>query len=805
MRLKIIGFRCHVDREFTFPSGGIHRVSGPSGSGKSTIFAAIYWCLFGSMQHVYNNAGVTNKCSVTLELDSPAMTIYRQKRPELLRINTVQAGQQVALEDLAAQQFINSTFGSREIWQACCYIIQNQRSYLITASQADKMELLNTLSFSNDDPDVFISRIESELIKVQTEFTTKQAVYEADLQRYNTDFAAANLDMSLVVPADQRDNLQKEIANAQQEQKKLQKDLADQQRAKGVQASLVESQTDTLLSLGKLPESNLDVVPEYESEIELLTKKMLLIPVLTSVNNFKNELDSLDKKLAALQAPVVPIELPRTPTDSDVAAAALQQKQYDDSVQMCKTLNCPYDSEKIALERDNIAKMLETQPRLQTYSQIQGVVRALNSISGPTCTDADVTAAREALNKLQASTNILKCPHCTKPIRNINGKLMPGECDPASHEEIAVATRQVSDLTAARKRAIEIDNLQAQLKSLLKAAGVADVSAIPAVSGSPLPTTEVTRLKGRYDSLGRITLTTPPTVHPNLLRQVMTYTSNRNQLEKRRNEVVKELAKLEQTAPSEHLDGMAMTRRVNELKGYIAALHRNEESRRVLNKQLDDINHRLAAIVIDDTVAPRLTETNIRLTALQAKMKMSLILDGLVTRQQALEKDKIVVDQFFKELTTLQRMKSIALEEECRALQSTVDSINVALSELAADLFDDPISISVQLFKTLKTKDRTKPTVNLAISYRGGEYDNVSQLSGGEGDRVSLALILALARLNTCPLLLLDECLASLDGTLKEACMKILRRNICQNKTVLVILHDTVEGHYDTIIDAKAS
>ena len=166
MRIKLNGFRCHLDKEFNFPTGGIHRIRGDSGSGKSTVFAAIYWCLYGSMQHVYNNAGLTNKCSVTLEFDNPPMMIYRQKRPELLRV----ASGGTVLEDMAtAQAYINNQFGPKEVWQACCFIAQNMRSYLITASNADKMELLNTLSFSVDQPDVFISRIENELLKVQNE------------------------------------------------------------------------------------------------------------------------------------------------------------------------------------------------------------------------------------------------------------------------------------------------------------------------------------------------------------------------------------------------------------------------------------------------------------------------------------------------------------------------------------------------------------------------------------------------------------------------------------------------------------
>ncbi len=55
-------------------------------------------------------------------------------------------------------------------------------------------------------------------------------------------------------------------------------------------------------------------------------------------------------------------------------------------------------------------------------------------------------------------------------------------------------------------------------------------------------------------------------------------------------------------------------------------------------------------------------------------------------------------------------------------------------------------------------------------------------MSGGEGDRASLALTLALNRLSSCPLLMLDESIASLDLNMKEAAIRTIRENT--NNTV---------------------
>ena len=155
-------------------------------------------------------------------------------------------------------------------------------------------------------------------------------------------------------------------------------------------------------------------------------------------------------------------------------------------------------------------------------------------------------------------------------------------------------------------------------------------------------------------------------------------------------------------------------------------------------------------------------------------------------------------------MTTLEKLKAKAIEVECQVLQTTVDSINlVFISDIATRLFDDPITISLSLFKTLKSKDRVKPTVNLSINYRGGEYDNITQLSGGEGDRISLAITIALARLNSSPFLLLDECMASLDADLKECSVDVLRHFLGNTKTIISVLHEGTEGYFDDIISLE--
>ena len=171
----------------------------------------------------------------------------------------------------------------------------------------------------------------------------------------------------------------------------------------------------------------------------------------------------------------------------------------------------------------------------------------------------------------------------------------------------------------------------------------------------------------------------------------------------------------------------------------------------------------------------------------------------LVSEQQSLESERNEVVKVNDELATLYLLRQHAVEEECTVLENIVSSINTAMDDICGIIYDDDINILLSLHKTVKSTKNSKPCVNFSVSYKGGAYDNINQLSGGEGDRASLALTLALHRLSGCPILLLDESLAALDCNTKETVMQAIREY--QGGTVLIVMHSGVEGIFDETID----
>ena len=173
------------------------------------------------------------------------------------------------------------------------------------------------------------------------------------------------------------------------------------------------------------------------------------------------------------------------------------------------------------------------------------------------------------------------------------------------------------------------------------------------------------------------------------------------------------------------------------------------------------------------------------------------------------EKEKY--DNWIKKLSDLKEKEEIAknkynasklllekiIESESIAMVNIVDTINLHSQVYLENFFpDNPIVVNLCCFK--ETKKNSKPQINVEISYKGSDCD-ITNLSGGETSRVILAFTLALAEIFNVPLLMLDECTASLDSESTSIVFDTIKEHF-KNKNVLVVAHQCTEGVFDKII-----
>jgi DNA repair exonuclease SbcCD ATPase subunit len=159
---------------------------------------------------------------------------------------------------------------------------------------------------------------------------------------------------------------------------------------------------------------------------------------------------------------------------------------------------------------------------------------------------------------------------------------------------------------------------------------------------------------------------------------------------------------------------------------------------------------------------------------------------------------KSIEEKATKKHASFLQLKEKILQAESIALQNIIDSINSHARVYLDDFFpEDPISVELHAFKENKKKT-TKPSINVRIEYKSMEC-GLNMLSGGEMARVVLAYTLALAEMFGTPLLLLDECTASLDQEMSGIVFESIKDHF-NGKVALIIAHQVVSGVFDKVI-----
>jgi len=235
------------------------------------------------------------------------------------------------------------------------------------------------------------------------------------------------------------------------------------------------------------------------------------------------------------------------------------------------------------------------------------------------------------------------------------------------------------------------------------------------------------------------------------------------------------------------------------LRTYRNQVRKQLEEKIRIGRLEESLEIQINKIIVGREVKDEIDTKMITISMLDNKLLASSKAHYLTEFYAIVTKERDDVIALNDKLADLYTLRQHAVETECHILQEVVESINGSIQSVCGTLFDRDISIILNLFKTMKGNDNIKPIANFNISYQGGTFDNINQMSGGEGDRASLALTLALNRLSSCPLLMLDESLASLDMNMKEAAIKTIRENT--NNTVLIIMHDGIEGLYQNVVD----
>lgn len=788
LKLVLLNFGCWENKVFEFPSG-LSLINGASGQGKSTILSAIYFALYGGRKK-YQSYGKSG-CKVELYIDN--MTVIRSKGPNrlLLYYNEEVTNNKVELEDASAQEFIDMCFGKH--FALTSYIKQKDLDTFLSLKPTAKLNFLEKLIC----PDI-TSIKEKNKQQIARYDMLKNSLSTALLSIKKLDYQEP---IEVVFPL----KIPKALLDKPLE------DTIENEKKKYKNAS-IHIKTAT----SKLTESKLLLPAIYEAEkqyaVNLSMKKELeykIDEISREANKYiinETELASLISKLSLLQVNRQYIQLTTEIKENTEQYNKLYKEEKESKeLEISKLIAFPELTLEQANARVVLLKDLVEQTKLcdkyqSELSQIKIDYDLTDIDIDLSSVVIDIEQQRKVLSSITLSKSLLSCPHCSNKVRYNNNILVKEsgilEYNGSYEDEkkrLDTLSKELSELTQLRYNIVNKLSKQDELKKKL----------------APL-----TANKEAYKELLEL---------QNYINDNLIIKSKRELLEKKgwsttllslqRSLADKE--KILSKLPKIQIDDITETEeqikeKISMLKGnkdkfvyYVKLLSETEDKLKsiTINKPVklsEEVNKDIQ--VLEEFISTKQTEFNTISNNLKKVDEYNLYLykkkeydrwKSELTRLTEEEKEASSI--YIASLT----LKSKILEAETLAISSLIQSINIHL-QMYLDSFFPTNPITIELLNYKKTLKTEKPGISLSIGYKG-ESCSITDLSGGEYDRIQLAFVLAFSEIFSSPLLMLDESIASLDAETTEVVVKTLKSRA--RKYTLIVAHQIVAGQFDYRLD----
>lgn len=899
MKITIKGFKKYLDDIFIFERNKLILLSGKSGIGKSTVLEAIYWCLFGNMRGIYNNAKLVKKCIVIIETDDNI--ILRQASPGLFRlIIKHQSKPNQIYESKVAQQIVNNKFGCKDIWLLTSYLKQGCYCPLLTGSNADKMKFLTKLSFLEDNPLEYIEKISGEIKEVNVLYRDRDVEYQTTkkiFDKQNAEFisesklSSKRLVKKIAYTDDDVHQCKEDIRNLKKILTTLNKKLKRAEGVKVEQHSIkrqireLNNEENTINK--RLDKYNTDLdynqlILDCRDEIAKLTKNNILmeqsIADIDELMEQKGELKKINKKIKNLRdemdkREITLSDLKEELADQDDIDSIFESDEInlsDSVISKIESLNSDmiqrnmsdwkknkalttkfkinYDEQS---KQDIITKIEETISKLDQSMKIKPLIDnvdqdilELKKISSK-LTYTDINVISENLEKYQTllpnlimGQNLKECPHCGASIRIVDNELKPADVDPASSNEIDNTKKQIKFFLEQKKKLLKKNFYDENIKKLMnqiiksdsnsKTISEDDISEqyqlIKDKYQKFLILSNLSQLKRNFTSrlkkIEKLVILKKPEIslqsvqllkkYLNLVSSTELFNQSKNELISSLEEQRKHLIVDDSTTSNRSSLQNSIRQNTREIKNYrtkISEYDRNSKKIDLLKNNLLDIKVKIPklSIKIDDNTEIEYLKISTDISENDNNMKVKTKYLEYLGYEIDMIKKKNKLEEIKEKLISLGKLKEIALKLECDYLEESVNHINNMMNVILETIFCDDIpKVKLNLYKELKSKRKgkfvpTKQCLNLNIRYKNADYSNISELSGGEATRISLALTLALSNISNSQFLMLDETMSTLDSDLRELCLNSIKEHIGESKTILVINHGDVEGYYDKV------
>lgn len=744
MEVQITNFRSIKQASYKFDHG-ITLLKGPSGQGKTTIFESIKWCLYGNSKNVYP---IDNKKEITkVHLKFDDYTLTRTKPPEMLKLTH----KTLKLEGDEAEEYIQKHIGNRNLWSCASYVSQGERNTLMSLSNNDKMLLIKEMIFGKEEQ--VIESYKSKLTTYQSKVETSINLQQGKLSYSNVlmDENSQVCDNFESVKKYEKAylNKQKLESNYTQICENLIKDKEKEQINKSIKQmkqDLEESQK--VLETYKY-ELNPTIVSKYKKYIE--SKKFLDNEPEYNYNPNNNLDDLIQLKNHILHNQTLPDE------DPEVVKENIEKIRAYNTYKKLKSNYDVYETKINKLETYSL-QLEKSKPSIE---QLRSKIHKLLNIDDFSNIDSIISNFKH---------HHFNCPKCNTNLTIKKDKLHINNIVLSEKEKKFV----IEGVLKIKNYESNIDICGEKIKTLKS---LLDQIIEPDEVEKPKHT-DLEKLEHTLQLLKSKVEVSVGLEEANKLIKECKMSENRR----------KHLAIVEENK----MDCFAHF--PEDIEPYYRKYIMYSEKFNYASKFLEKNSYS--------------QEINIEKYEL-LKNKIEINLEHIKQYEEAKVKYDNYIDlknkhlSIQEELSNIERKKESSLNIEnilnnCtnETLESLLVQLNSTLNEIMDEFFEHA-SLEIKMFK--KVNKVYKPKFSFSIQINNINYDNMNLLSGGEKDRVSIALTLALSKHFNFPFIMFDECMSSLDSDLREKCLEIIKK-YASEKIILNICHETVEGYYDNVL-----
>jgi DNA repair exonuclease SbcCD ATPase subunit len=804
MYIKFKNFRCYDDKTFEFDDIGMSLISAPSGQGKSTILMGINFALYGSS--IKDKVIKHGEKTCLVEFMFQGMKIIRTRKPTRLIVNDI-------YEDDAAQNIINEKFGST--FHITGYISQNQRDSFIIMNSNEKIQFLEKYAFN----DVNLSEIKERcknIIKKRKDELNKTLTQIESTNEFIKDLKVPE-EIKFPLPGKNRDllisNEEKRYKNCETRIKKHKRLLNDTQKElNDLEIFLTYSKSkdeniDNLIS--KLNALSLEdysnyvgdeMLEEYQNRLINILNRKELIYLENTLQTDKEKLERRKQKELIENAEKInkiENELWKDYSKDETIENINDLKNtLKDARQISfyKTQLQDVDEDNVGLdvELENLVKENNEQKDLHDKLKKQGIVyncpscsEKLHFINDSLCISNIVVPDDVDINDVKKKINLL-----TSKIKSLEQHILSTRNKIEHNKKI---NKQINDIVEQYEEELNEENLKEDLdvmenyykynmrqdkeiielrKSKFSSNIIDDEKDI---ISQELHIDQLKEKCGEREDTDNIT--------EDELREMIKIEQNKKdsitRLKNTKNNIEKE--KQEQHLQIE-----------NKKNEYIAKY----KEIRTPEELLEIINTTNSSIIGEENDKEKHFNNLQEIKEYQRYIEDKKVYDKYINTLSEL-KEKEIEDN--KKYVASVLLRDKILESESIAMMNIIDSINTHAQLYLEHFFpENPMTIYLRTFKE-DSKKNDKPQINFEIFYKNMECD-LNNLSGGEISRVVLAFTLALSDMFNTPILMLDECTASLDQESSEIVFNTIKENF-RNKPVLIIAHQVSHGVFDKVIN----